>query len=70
MGRWDKVDFKDCWGQMPLSWAARGGHEAVIKLLLDSGKADMDLEDKWGWRPRSYAEYYRHEAVIELFDRR
>jgi len=31
---------------MPLSWAAERGHEAVVKLLLKTGKVDVNLKDK------------------------
>ena len=32
------IDSKDTYGQTPLSWAARRGHEAVVKLLQSSTK--------------------------------
>jgi len=31
------------YGQTPLSWAARNGHEAVVKLLLRKG-AELELK--------------------------
>ena len=34
VGRAD-IDLKDRYGQTSLLWAARGGHEAVVKLLLE-----------------------------------
>jgi ankyrin repeat protein len=30
------------YGRMPISWAAENGHEAVVKLLLATGKVDVD----------------------------
>jgi Ankyrin repeats (3 copies) len=45
------LDSKDKYGRTPLSWAAERGHEAVVKLLLETGKADIDSKDKDGLTP-------------------
>jgi ankyrin repeat protein len=39
----DSKDTRHEW--IPLSWAAGNGHEAVVKLLLETGKADVDSKD-------------------------
>jgi ankyrin repeat protein len=36
-----KVDLKDNNGRTPLSWAAQNGHEAIVKLLVETGKVDV-----------------------------
>jgi ankyrin repeat protein len=37
-----EADAKDKYIQTSLSWAAYDGHEAVVKLLLAIGSADLD----------------------------
>ena len=34
------VDWKDEEGRTPLLWAVEGGHEAVVKRLLDIDKVE------------------------------
>ncbi|KAI0147300.1 hypothetical protein GGR57DRAFT_258771 [Xylariaceae sp. FL1272] len=41
----NNADARDSGGQTPLSWAAERGHEAVVKLLLATGKVDADARD-------------------------
>ena len=42
------VDSKDQSGRTPLRWAAQNGHEAVVKLLLNTSKVDIDFTDQNG----------------------
>ncbi|RYP80206.1 hypothetical protein DL770_006337 [Monosporascus sp. CRB-9-2] len=50
----------------PLWLATRGRHKAVVKLLLETGKVDIDFKDKNGRTPLSWAAGDGHEAVVKL----
>ncbi|RYP69569.1 hypothetical protein DL770_008217 [Monosporascus sp. CRB-9-2] len=64
--RENNPDIKDGFGQTPLSWAAKNGHEAVIELLLATKKVDPDSKSNYGKRPVSWAAENGHEAVVKL----
>ncbi|KAK3181463.1 hypothetical protein K4F52_007173 [Lecanicillium sp. MT-2017a] len=53
-------------GRTPLSWAAEYGHLAIAKVLLATGKADVDRKDDSGRTPLSYAAEKGHETIVEL----
>ena len=63
-----KADSKDNDGITPLSWAARGGYEAVVRLLLARDDVEADLQDNGGITPLSYAARQGHEAVVRLLE--
>ncbi|KAI9768652.1 MAG: hypothetical protein M1839_003987 [Geoglossum umbratile] len=59
-------DVQDSYNQTPLSWAAREGHDAVVKLLLAKDEVDINSRDSDGWTPLSWAAEGGHKAVVEL----
>ena len=42
-------------GRTPLGWAARNGHEEVLRALLEWSDVDTDRVDESGLRPLSAA---------------
>ncbi|KAK5011575.1 hypothetical protein LTR28_012892 [Elasticomyces elasticus] len=60
------LDERDEEDQTPLLWALWKGHEAVVKLLLDTGKAEADSKDQRGRTPLWRAAEEGHEAVVKL----
>ncbi|EIT83537.1 ankyrin repeat protein [Aspergillus oryzae 100-8] len=58
--------IKDNRGRTPLSWAAEGGHEVVLELLLEKG-ARLDSKDEQSRTPLSWAAAENtHGAALAL----
>ena len=60
----DEIDFRK--DRSLLSWAAQRGHEAIVKLLLETGKVDVNSRGTLGQTPLSWAAERGHEAVVKL----
>ncbi|SPO05328.1 uncharacterized protein DNG_08015 [Cephalotrichum gorgonifer] len=60
------VDKEDGGGRTSLSWAAASGHEGVVKMLLDTGKVDIDVKDGDGRTPLSHAAGGGYEGVVRM----
>lgn len=57
-----------CYGSLSaLHWAARNGHMAVLRLMLDTDEVDVDLKDGAKRRtPLTWAAKGGHETVVRL----
>jgi ankyrin repeat protein len=62
------IDSKDNYSQTPLLWAARKGHEAIVKLLLLQEGVDIDSKDNYSQAPLSWAASGGHEEVVKLLE--
>ncbi|KAI9677239.1 MAG: hypothetical protein M1822_008188 [Bathelium mastoideum] len=60
---YDSIFEKD-YDCTPLSWVARHGREAVVRLLLNTGKVDVDSKDSLNRTPLSWAAWEGNEAVV------
>ncbi|KAF5860120.1 hypothetical protein ETB97_002027 [Aspergillus alliaceus] len=65
----EKVDVESrnfYYDKTPLLWVAENGHKAVVKLLLDTGKVDVDSKDPYSRASLSRAAGSGNEAVVKL----
>ncbi|KAH8724028.1 ankyrin repeat-containing domain protein, partial [Phaeosphaeriaceae sp. PMI808] len=59
-------DTRDTRNSTPLWWAARGGHEAIVRCLLDTSIVDIDARDDVGRTPLFWAAANGYERVVKL----
>ncbi|CAG8885646.1 unnamed protein product [Penicillium egyptiacum] len=59
------TDIHD-YDRTPLFWAACNGYEAVVKLLLETGRVNGDSKDSRDETPLLAAAKHGHEAVVKL----
>ena len=63
-----EADLKDNDGQTPLSRAAWGVREAVVKLLLERYDVEADSKDEHSWTPLWWAEEKDQDAILLLLE--
>jgi Ankyrin repeats (3 copies)/Ankyrin repeats (many copies) len=59
------VDAQEGHHGSALQAASRAGHSAVVRLLLETGKAYVESKDRFGWTPLLRAAERGHEAVVK-----
>ena len=64
------MDHKNSVGRTPLFYAAKNGHEAVVRILLDEAGVEADCKEDHGLTPLSYASLGGHVEVAKLFMKR
>ena len=60
------INEGDFWGCGPLGWAARNGHEGVVKTLLGREGINPDKPDNDGRTPLLKAAWNGHEGVVKM----
>nr|XP_036587170.1 ankyrin repeat-containing protein [Colletotrichum truncatum]KAF6797901.1 ankyrin repeat-containing protein [Colletotrichum truncatum] len=61
------LDSKDTdYERTPLSWAAGSGHDDIVKMLLDTGKVEVDSMDNSNRSALSWAAGNGHEAIVQM----
>jgi ankyrin repeat protein len=57
------------YGRTPLSYAAGNGHEAIVRLLLDTGRVEAHSKDSNGRTPLVHATKSGSEAIILMLQK-
>jgi len=65
MGSCD-INDGDFGGYTPLAWAARNGHDEMIKMMLGWGTVKPDKPDNSGQTPLSHAAGRGHDGVVKI----
>ena len=60
------INQKDCVDNTPLVWAAMGGHERVVEMLLKRGDIDPDMPGEDGQTPLWFGAWYGSEGVVKM----
>jgi len=60
------INQEDCLGNPPLMWAARNGHEGVVKTLLELGDVNPDKPGNYDRTPLWWAALNGHEGVAKI----
>ena len=61
-----ETNCKDECGRTPLSYAIEGGHETIVRLLINRDDVEVNIEDEDGQALLSCAAQYGHEAIVRL----
>ena len=60
------INGGDFVGYTPLAWAARNGHDEMVKMLLEQEEIDPDKPDNSGQTPLSRAAGGGHKGVVHI----
>ena len=60
------INGRDFAGYTPLTWAARNGHDEMVKILLEREAIDPDKPDNSGQTPLSRAAGKGHKGVVRM----
>ena len=60
------IKQKESMRDTPLGWAARNGHEEVVRVLLSRDDIDPDKPGEYGMTPLAIAAWNEHEGVVKV----